>query len=63
MAELSIGKKGYLLQVDDADLPVIDAHSWHVHEDDTNVYACRRFVDPETKKKKSISSPTTVGRD
>lgn len=49
--EIRLGKHGYLLQIDDADAEFVNAHKWHVHEDDRNVYACRReMVDGKRRK-------------
>lgn len=51
MAEFRIGKKNWLVQVDDEDLEKVSLYKWHVHLDDTNVYACRRVFQNGKRKK------------
>lgn len=54
MHRIYLGKKKYVLQIDDADIERVQQYNWHVHEADENVYACRRVHDPETGKRKKI---------
>lgn len=49
-----LGKKNWVVQIDKEDAERVLAHRWHVHVDDTNVYARRLVRDKLTGKRHPI---------